>query len=121
MKEEEQHLIPFCRCKINCEQKGFTVRQLAAQGVQSWLSCSVTECVGVNNMESHRPELELQLPGLKKEEPPFSMGENIIVDVTVQWSQLPLGARAPQIEISELQRPVRNSKTPPLVPSITNN
>lgn len=60
--------------------------------------------------QQHGPELELQLPGLKKE---ASLDGNIIVDITEPRSQLSPGARAPQIAISELQRSMRSNRRPP--------
>lgn len=60
-------------------------------------SAALSQSVGINSMESHGPELELQVPGLKTE---ASLGGNIVVSITASRSQLSLGVRAPWTKLS---------------------
>lgn len=53
--------------------------------------------MGINSMESYGPELELQLRGLKSK---ASLGGNIVVEITAQWSQCLWQVRTPRTELS---------------------
>lgn len=60
-------------------------------------SAALSQSAGINSMESHGPEPELQLPGLKTE---ASLGGNIVVSITAPRSQLSLGVRASWTQLS---------------------